>query len=475
MSRSAIAAAKSGDTRTPNDGTTAIREAILSGPIVPTLLRLALPTITVLVAQTMVGIAETFYVSWLGTDALVGVSVVFPIWMLMTMMSAGGIGSGVASAVARAIGSRRERDANEHVFHAVVLAAVIGVTFEIGMRILGPTLFSALGAKGGALTQAMSYSNWLFPCAVPIWIVNLCSAALRGAGNVKTPALVTLVGAVVLIPLSPLFIFGLGGFHGFGVAGAGLAVTTYYCGACVVLLRYLGTGRAGLTLAPAPLQSRLLGESLGVGIMSSIAALQLNLAVILVTGAMGRFGTAALAGYGMGSRLDYLFIPVLFGLGTSALTMVGSCIGAGDLARAKRIAVAGTMLAAVGSECVGLIVAVFPIIWLGIFSRNPQVLHAGATYLRAVAPFYAAMAATFMLAFVSQGAGRPLWTTLAGTVRLVIAAGVGWFAVAYWHAGLPGLSLIVASGQVASAGLSLLALQLGLVWPQKADASPAQA
>src|SRR3954447_22615131 len=80
------------------------RAALLMGPILPTLLRLALPTVTVLVAQTAVNIAEAYYVGYLGTDALAGAALVFPIFMLMTMMSNGGFGSGVASSVARAVG-----------------------------------------------------------------------------------------------------------------------------------------------------------------------------------------------------------------------------------------------------------------------------------------------------------------------------------------------------------------------------------
>lgn len=179
----------------------AIRSAILGEPILRTLASLAMPTIAVLVAQTMVGVIETYYVSRLGTDALVGVSVVFPIWMLMTMMSAGGIGGGVASAVARAIGAGRDVEADDLVLHAIAIAVVMGATFSVGMWVAGPAIYALLGATGNALTQALRYSNWIFLCSVPIWIVNLCSAALRGAGNVRTPALLSFAGILVLVGL----------------------------------------------------------------------------------------------------------------------------------------------------------------------------------------------------------------------------------------------------------------------------------
>src|SRR5690349_2428486 len=116
------------------------RAALLTAPILPTLLKLALPTVTVLVAQTAVNIAEAYYVGFLGTDALAGAALVFPIFMLMTMMSNGGLGSGVASSVARAIGAERRDDADALLFHAMVLAVIVGALFTLGALLLGPVL-----------------------------------------------------------------------------------------------------------------------------------------------------------------------------------------------------------------------------------------------------------------------------------------------------------------------------------------------
>ncbi len=315
----------------------AARLAILTAPILPTLFRLALPTVTVLVAQTAVNIAEAYYVGFLGTDALAGAALVFPIFMLMTMMSNGGFGSGVASSVARAVGAGRHDDANALLFHAIVLAIGLGALFTLAASVLGPLLYRALGGRGGALAAALLYSNYLFAGAVPVWIVNLQAAALRGAGNVKVPALVTLVGAIVMIPMSPLLIFGFGPMPGLGIAGAGLAFGLYYCGAMLFLLRYMASGRAGLSLSIVALRGRLLADILKVGLPTSFVAFLTNLTVILVTGAVGLFGTTALAGYGISSRLDYIMIPLLFGVGTATLTMVGVNVGAGQMARARQI------------------------------------------------------------------------------------------------------------------------------------------
>jgi Na+-driven multidrug efflux pump len=186
---------------------------VLAGPIVPTLLRLALPTIVVLVVQTMVGVTETYFVGFLGTASLAGTALVFPVLMLMQMMSNGGMGGGVASAVARAIGAGRRSDAEALVWHAVVLAAAFGVVFTVAAIAGGPLLYRAMGGTGETLAAALTYSNIVFAGSIPVWITALLSAVLRGAGNVRVPALVTLAGAVILVPLSPALIFGWGPFR----------------------------------------------------------------------------------------------------------------------------------------------------------------------------------------------------------------------------------------------------------------------
>jgi putative MATE family efflux protein len=444
-----------------NDAT---RAAILNGTILPTLVKLALPTMVVLLAQTAVNIAEAYYVGFLGTDALAGVAMVFPVFMLMTMMSNGGIGSGVASAVARAVGAGRKEDADALVFHAIVIAIIFGAAFTLGTIRGGPMLYRALGGRSEALDAALQYSNYLFAGAIPVWIVNLQAAALRGSGNVKVPATVTLVGALVLIPASPLLIFGFGPVPRLGIQGAGIAFAVYYCGAMLFLLRYMASGRAGLTFKFVPLQGRLFADILRVGIPTAVNTVLTNLTVILVTGAVGLFGTTALAAYGISSRLDYVMIPILFGLCTAVLTMVGVNIGASQIARARQIAWTSSMVGMALTGSIGLIVALFPLLWLHLFSHDGEVLRLGTIYLRIVAPAYAALGFGFVVAFAAQGAGHVLWPFVASVMRILVAAGLGWIAVGYFGAGMAGLASMVTASLVAYAAICLIAMLSGRVW-----------
>ena len=139
---------------------------LLEAPIVPTLLRLAAPNVLVMVAQAAVGLIETYFVGKLGTDALAGMALVFPIVMLMQMTSAGAMGGGIASAIARALGARRRDDADALVLHAGAIALGFGVAFMAAVLLGGRWLYGRMGGTGGALDAAMVYSNWVFAGAV---------------------------------------------------------------------------------------------------------------------------------------------------------------------------------------------------------------------------------------------------------------------------------------------------------------------
>jgi putative MATE family efflux protein len=432
------------------------RPNFLAGPIAPQLLGLAWPVLVVLALQTFVAVAETWFVSFLGTDALAGVALVFPVFMLMTMMSNGAIGGGVSAAVARALGGGRKADAQSLGWHAVVLGAAFGALFTLGVWAGGPSLFRAMGAQGETLAAAQLYANVVFLSAIPGWIANLLAAALRGAGNVRVPAIVTAAGSFATLVLSPLFIFGWGPLPGMGVAGAGLAMICFNTGAAIALALYMRSKASALRLAPAPLERRLFADVLRVGLISAVGTVTANLSVVVTTGLVGAHGRDAIAGYGLASRLDYLLIPLLFALGTASVTLVGMNVGAGQHERARRIAWTGALVSALATGAIGLFAAAFPEAWLHLFSREPEVVAAGAAYLSRVGPFFVFFGAGMSIYFSSQGAGRMAWPFAAGLVRLLIVCVIG-SAVA----SLQGLFWVAAVSYVAFGAINLYALAGG--------------
>ena len=403
---------------------------LLQGPILPTLLRMAWPNILVMLAQASTGLIETWWVSRLGTDALAGMAVVFPGFMMMQMLSAGAMGGGISSAIARALGAGRKADADALVLHAVLINAAIGAAFSVLFLVYGRALYRSMGAEGASLDAAMLYSNVVFGGNALVWLMNALASVIRGTGNMLVPSMAVCIGVVLLVPLSPLLIFGLGPVPALGIAGAGFAVLSTTVVTALALAWYIGSGRSVVRLKLASLRWPLFVDILRVGAVGSISTLQTSFTVVLTTALVGAAGGAyAVAGYGTGARLEYLLVPLVFGLGAPLVALVGTNIGAGQQARALRIAMTGGVLAFVLTEIVGLAAAMWPQAWLGLFGNEPHMIATGSAYLRAVGPAYGFFGLGLSLYFASQGAGRLLWPLLAGLLRLVIAAGGGWTAL----------------------------------------------
>src|SRR5256886_1897030 len=152
---------------------------LLEGPIVSTLLRLATPNVLVMFVQASVGLIETYFVGKLGTDALAGVALVFPVLMLMQMMSAGAMGGGISSAIARALGAGRRAEADALAVHALATAVGFRLLFMLALLGGGHWLYSAMGGSGASLTAALTYSNVLFSGAILIWVFNSLASVIR--------------------------------------------------------------------------------------------------------------------------------------------------------------------------------------------------------------------------------------------------------------------------------------------------------
>ena len=348
-------------------------------------------------------------------------------------------------------------DSDALVLHAILVNVAIGSAFAGLVLGFGPALYRALGGEGGSLAAALVYSNIVFAGTPLVWLTNALANVIRGTGNMLVPALAAGAGVVLLVPLSPCLIFGLGPFPALGIAGAGIAVISTTSLTAAVLALYLASGRSVVRFAWVRPRARLFAEILRVGAVASVTTLQTTLTVALTTALVGASaGPAAVAGYGTGNRLEYLLVPLAFGLGAPLVALVGTNLGAGQRERALRIAFTGAALAFVMAEAAGLTAALSPESWLGLFSDDTAMRAVGAQYLRIVGPAYGFFGMGLALYFASQGAGRLLWPLLAGLIRLVIAIGGGWIALSLtgslaWLFAALGLALVAYGMMIAGA------------------------
>jgi putative MATE family efflux protein len=433
---------------------------LLEGPIFATLLRLAAPNILNLIAFVAVITFDGFFLGKIGTDALAGASLAFPWIMLVLQTTNSGIGAGVSSAVARALGAGKHERADELAFHAFLLALALGAIFSTLMLSAAPSLFGWMGGRDKMLIDALSYANAAFGGAVCITVLNLLGNAVRGTGNMGLHAGV-LVGCVIAhVALAPALMFGYGPFPALGPAGAGWGLVIPFGVGSLIMIGYLRSSRSIIRLnflGVAP-QWALFVDILKVGIPGLINTAITNLSVVVLTGIAGQFGPQAAIGYAMGSRLEYIMQPIAFGFGTAIVAMVGTNWGAQQYGRARQIAWTGATTIALLCGALGLIVAIQPSIWLGLFSQDAEVARLGAMYLHIVGPVYLCFGLGLGLFFVSQGFGRGFTAMLANAVRLVVNAAAGLAAVYWLDFGVTGLFVVIAAGFCIYAALNVLAV-----------------
>lgn len=438
-------------------------QSMLDGPILPTLLRLAAPNVVVTFVLALVSGIDAFYIGRLGPEALAGISLTFPMIMIMQTMAVGGIGGGIASAVARAVGAGNTAKANALAVHALLIGAALAVTFTVAMLTGGEALYRALGGSGESLKAALAYSNVFFSGAIVLWLFQMLSAVLRGVGNMGLPAVLLVGGEIVHVALAPALIFGVGPIPSMGVAGAALSSLSLILVRALILIRYFLSERSRirLTVKDAGLQPGLFWEILRVGIPSSVGTIVTNLNILFVTSFVGLFGAYALAGYGIGARLEYLLAPIVFGLGSALVTMVGTNVGAGKHRRALDVAWTGATLAAVITGGIGIACAYFAKGFMQIFTAEPAAVKTGVAYLHIAGPAYLFFGAGLALYFSSQGAGRPKWPFIAALVRFALTAGGGWLAIHWLGAGLDGLFYAVSFAFVVFGSLIVFAVGRG--------------
>lgn len=404
---------------------------LLVAPIGRSLWRLAGPTTGFMVVQIFVVLTEIWLVGRLGSDALAAFALVYPFVVVVMGVSSGGLGGAVAAAMARALGGSRREDAQALVMHALVVALAFAMLCTLFAWTVAPSLYRLMGGEGEVLQQALAYSKVWFSGVALVWCTNFSSGLLRGGGNAALPARIGVVGSFVYVPLSAVLGLGVGDWPGIGLVGFAVAGLGASAVSLALAARALWAGRLGFvpSLGGRGLQRRLFAQILGVGLTSSAVTVAGSIGTMILTGLVGRFGTAALAGYAIGSRLEHLMGALSYGIGTGMTTLIGVAAGADGWARARRVAWTGSLFAAAIIGTIGMAITLLPQAWSRLFTDDPAAIAACVGYLTRAAPFYILYGLGLTLHFGSQGAGRMGVPVAAVLVRLVIAVGGGWLAL----------------------------------------------
>ena len=443
---------------------------LLTAPIGPTIIRLAAPNMIAMFVTLMTLVAEAWYVGHLGTAALAGLALAFPMMMLMQMLSGGSIGGSITGAVAQRLGAGDRAGAEALAFHGVLLSMLLAALSALVFVVGGRSIYTALGGSGAVLEQALAYSNILFAGCVTLWLANSCAAIVRATGNMKVAARHLVVGAVVQVIAAAALIFGLGPVPGMGIAGAAAGIGIGYAVASALLFYFLTSRCAELRLRlfATPVKPAQLAAIFKVGALASVNSPCSLGAVILITAFMARFGVDVLAGFGIGSRLEFLLIPLIFGFGAASNTLVGVSFGANQGQRAHRVGWTAALYSAVMAGVIGGLVALFPGIWANLFTDAEPVRAACRAYLQIVGPFYGFFAVALCLYFSSLGAGRVLWPVISIILRVAIVLVGGIFISRSQATGPEHFYWLIAAGMTSHAIVTAAAIRLG-AWNRGRD------
>jgi putative MATE family efflux protein len=438
-------------------------QAMLTAPILPLLFTMAAPSAIAFLLQSVVSLAEIGFVSQLGTVPLAALALLFPALMLMQMLANGSIGGAVASSVARALGNQDLDCASRIVWHAIFIALCAGGVFFLVFNLAGQTAIAATGVSDDVAAAAFQYGQLLFLGSAVIWLMALLSALYRGMGDMKTPAIVMTAGSLLQIPLSGALILGWFNIPAQGLKGSITALLVVNAISSAALLFGLITHRTVLrpTRHNLLLKSQILRDIFHVGAPASLSPL-LTVGIVLVTNSLvGVFGDAALAGYGIVSRIEFLLIPLVFGIGAALTALVGINVGADQHQRAIHIAWLGAVLAASLCGAIGLILALAPELLMNRFTSQPEVWLAGQQYLVVVGPVFAFQGIGFALYFAAQGGGNVTLPVAGALLRFGIAAGVGVYGRYYLSFELHDVYLCLAAAMVTYGLVSMSSLRYG--------------
>ncbi len=400
-----------------------------SSDALASILRLAVPTVVALILHSVLLAEEAALIGKISATKLAGAALVFPWLTLLGMMAAGGLGGGVASAIARALGAGKRHEVLELIVHGVLIAGVVGAVMSGGLALAAREVFAWQGGTGEVLETSVAYGVITIAAGGFMWTANILASVFRGLGNTFIPSVWNAAVTLVVAAIIPPAVLGWGPLPAGGVVGAAIVMAIYYFTLTLVfcwqLLKH-EVGRGGRQ-SPVRFSWRHVGEILHVGGPSAFNTLLSVGTQLVATAVATNISVHALAAYGAVTRIEGLLMPFVFGIGSALVPLVGMNVGAGDWSKVRRLAWTGAGLGFGVSALVGLVMWIFPAATMRLFTDDVGAISAGVHYLHWSAWAYGFWGLGVGMTFSCQGARRPITSLVASATRFVFVTAGGWW------------------------------------------------
>lgn len=381
---------------------------LLEGPIITSLLALAVPIVLANILQTAYQLTDAFWVGRLGGAAIAAVSVSFPITFLLIALG-GGLAIAGSTLIAQYTGAKNKEMVSHVAAQTLLMVSVVSVVFGIIGYTLAPSILRLMGVTSDVYTDALGFMRVSFAGISFTFMTIVFQSIMRGIGKATLPMYVVLATVMLNFVLDPFFIFGWGGFSAYGVAGAALATFVTQALAAILGLVVLFGGRHGIHLKvkdftpDVPFMRRAFLLGLPASIEQSTRALSMTVMMFLVAS----FGTIAIAGYGVGSNIMQVVIIPSLGFSMAIAALVGQNIGAGNIKRAEDTARLGAMISFVALSVIGIISYIFAPQIMGFFVPGDMAtIVAGVSFVRIGALFFGLIGIQMALLGVFRASGN---------------------------------------------------------------------
>jgi len=301
----------------------------LHDPVGQTLFRTAVPTTIGAVAVILYYLADTFFVSQLGTDELAALGFTFPATILITYFGVG-LGIGTSALVARAIGSNNLEKAREMTFASMMMGFLIGVALIIPAIASIDLVFPLLGAAPERLVLIEQFMS-IWYLGMPFQLMQFSgTAAIRASGNAKLHGKLMTMGAIINAVLDPMFIFGFGPIPAMGIGGAAMATVIAWIYTIVVICYALCVKEKLLSFRMPPMSSLLATwkDLLKISLPASLANMITPISTGVITATLATYGPKAVAAYGVVSRVEAFVMIVVLGMSMSVPPFISQNYGA---------------------------------------------------------------------------------------------------------------------------------------------------
>lgn len=423
------------------------------------LLRLALPAVGTTLLKGVYVLTDAWWCGRLGADGLAAFGTAsFFGWGLTSASLAASVG--LAARVARATGARQPEAAAQAARDGLGAAAIVATLVGIALWLAGPSLIAFQGGTAAVQAEALGYLQALV-LGLGAWCAHdAADAALRATGDTRTPVRAGLVAAVANFVLDPLFLFGWGPIPSFGVAGVGIATALSQTGTALYLWSVVHR-RGGIALGrPAFAGIR---TTLRIGTPSAVLGAGFAAIYVFITPVVAGFGTAQLAAMAIGHRCESVVYLASVGYAGAAQALVGQALGAGDLARARAVAIRAAWHGGLWAAACSVVLVLGGGTLARFFTEDPAAIAAGAAYLAIVALSLAPQTVEQILTGAFEGAGDTLPPLLVGAIAhgarlpivLVATGRLGFGVTAVWW---------TIAGCSVAAGLVLAAIFSGRRW-----------